>query len=348
MNNKFMQQNKSPKVSIITPSFNQGHFIEETILSVLNQSYQNIEFIIIDGGSSDNTLEAIKKYDDAIDYWISEPDNGQTHAINKGFKKATGEIIGWLNSDDMLDENAIKNIVKAFLQFPETDFIFGQNRTLKENGEITIYYPPNFPNLKLEHFGSFPYSQPSCYYKKEVLNKTGYLDESFHYTMDLDFFLRIALNGSMKYIDKPVGLFREQKDAKTYHYNDDWERERNKVISKFIRTFNYSKGKFLLRQFHIYIEENASYHYTVKLNEKDLIRVIAIFVRDSIQFNFHAHHYQKAYFLLKKFKTLLPNFYNKEMDFYLNRSYFYRYKLFYLTTRPLAVFKAKFNLLRNV
>jgi glycosyltransferase involved in cell wall biosynthesis len=114
-----------PKISIITPSFNQGKFLEETILSIISQKYPSLEFIIIDGGSTDESVEVIKKYGQHITYWISEKDNGQAEAINKGFEKATGEIITWLNSDDLYEKDALLTIGKMFAESPDVDFIFG-------------------------------------------------------------------------------------------------------------------------------------------------------------------------------------------------------------------------------
>ena len=119
MNN--LQRNNSdwPKISIITPSYNQGIFIEETILSVLDQNYPNLEYIIMDGGSTDNTVDIIKKYEDRITYWISEKDNGQSDAINKGFHKSTGDILHWLNSDDVLVPRALNMLVEYLSNNPD-------------------------------------------------------------------------------------------------------------------------------------------------------------------------------------------------------------------------------------
>jgi glycosyltransferase involved in cell wall biosynthesis len=108
-----------PKISIVTPSFNQGRFIEKTILSVIEQDYPNLEYIIIDGGSTDESVEIIKKYEKHLAYWVSEPDRGQSHAINKGFERATGEIFGWLNSDDWYHPGALKALAEAFAANPE-------------------------------------------------------------------------------------------------------------------------------------------------------------------------------------------------------------------------------------
>ena len=114
-----------PKISIITPSFNQAHFLERTMLSVLSQNYPNLEYIIIDGGSTDGSVEIIKKYEDRLAHWVSEKDRGQSHALNKGFARATGDIIGWLNSDDLYCNDALMRVAKACLACPEDEAWYG-------------------------------------------------------------------------------------------------------------------------------------------------------------------------------------------------------------------------------
>lgn len=131
--------NELPKISIVTPSFNQGKYLEKTILSVLEQDYPNLEYIIIDGGSTDNSVEIIKKYEKHLAYWVSEPDRGQSHAINKGFGHATGEILGWLNSDDYYAPGAPQAIAEAFLANPDVGAIVGAGEFLFEDtGKITL------------------------------------------------------------------------------------------------------------------------------------------------------------------------------------------------------------------
>jgi glycosyltransferase involved in cell wall biosynthesis len=331
-----------PKISIITPSFNQGHFIEETILSVINQNYPNIEYIIFDGGSTDNTVDIIRKYQDKIHYWISEPDNGQTHAINKGFKMATGDIIGWLNSDDILVKNGLNNLLIGFKKFPTADFIFGQSLNLTEKGSIEKIPQTNLVDFKLKSLGSFPFSQPSTFYKRSILNKVGYLDESFYSTMDFDLFVRIALNFSMTYIDLPIALFRQQKNAKTYQYNDIWEQERNRVLSRLIRSLNNNDWSIdLLRRFEIYEDENKSYNYPISITvtKQEVEKIIAIFIRDSVNFNFHANRFRAAYLLSHKFKSFLPAYFDDEIAFLHGRAKFYQYKILHLLLRPLTIFK---------
>jgi glycosyltransferase involved in cell wall biosynthesis len=128
-----------PKISIVTPSFNQGQYIEETILSVLSQNYPNLEYIIIDGGSTDDTVEIIKKYESRITYWVSEPDRGQSHAINKGLQKCTGEIFNWLNSDDWYMPGALFDVANAFRINSRAQFVSGYENHVEQSGMINLH-----------------------------------------------------------------------------------------------------------------------------------------------------------------------------------------------------------------
>ena len=176
----------NPLVSVVTPSYNQGGYIEETIISVLNQNYKNIEYIIIDGGSKDNSVEVIKKYASKLAYWISEPDKGQADAINKGFLKANGDYICWINSDDILYPDFISRRIKEFEQNPEIDMIYGDvdqgaapGDTWIRKGAVTSY---NLMRKTLE----IPIPQQSAILRRRVLEKTGILDPKWHVLLDRD------------------------------------------------------------------------------------------------------------------------------------------------------------------
>ncbi len=284
-----------PKISIVTPTKNQGEFIEETIRSVLLQNYPNLEYLIIDGGSTDNTLQIIKKYERWISYWVSEEDSGQTHAINKGFKLASGKIINWINSDDLIAQNGLFNVIECFEKNPDVHFVHGQNLTLDLEARTHFFEPPNINNLALEYLGSFPYVQPACFYKKSVLKTTGLLDESFHITMDKDFFVRIALNFNIKYIARPIAVFREHENAKTCHYSEQWDKERKKVFSKLIRTMGAEKEIIsTLVSMGIYDSERDYYPSKRRFSQKEIIEVASIFLRDSIKLNFFAGKFEKS------------------------------------------------------
>jgi len=183
---------KRPLVSIVTPSFNQGRFIEENIRSVKCQDYPNIEHIVIDGGSTDNTVEILKKYEGIYNLrWVSEPDEGHADAVNKGFAMAQGEIIGWLNSDDVyFDRGAISAVVEAFQKHPEADIIYGDVAYMWEDGTILrVQCVPGFRYSRLLR-GCF-LEQPSVFFRRHVVEEHK-LDKRLKVAIDYEYWLRIG------------------------------------------------------------------------------------------------------------------------------------------------------------
>jgi glycosyltransferase involved in cell wall biosynthesis len=181
-----------PKITIVTPNYNLGQFLEQTILSVLNQDYPNLEYIIIDGGSTDNSLKIIKKYEDKLTYWVSEPDSGLYHAIQKGFDKSTGEIMGWLNSDDMLHPNSLFYINQLFSQFSEIEWIQGRPSFFDKNGGITNVAPIRRWSKYDFYIGDYQWiQQESTFWKKSLWERSGsYLNTNLKLTGDFDLWLR--------------------------------------------------------------------------------------------------------------------------------------------------------------
>ena len=214
------------KISIITPSFNQGEFLEETIQSVLNQEYPNLEYIVIDGGSSDASVDVIKKYDQSIDYWVSEPDEGQADAINKGFKRAAGDIITWLNSDDILKEGALKKVNEYFNHLPaSTGLIHGEVELFGKGMQSSI--DKSYADVNNERYLSgMAFSQPASFFKKEVLDKIGLLNANCHFGMDYDLFSRMSLACDFKKVPDVFAGYRLHEDSKTISQSDqfinDW------------------------------------------------------------------------------------------------------------------------------
>jgi len=203
-----------PKISIVTVSFNQGQFIEDNILSVINQNYPNVEHIIIDAGSTDGTIDILKKYNNHLN-WTSEPDKGQSNGLNKGFKKATGEIIGWFNSDDRIPPGALHKVARFFIENPEEIAVVGNRAIIDENGKLIRVVKSRSYSFDYLVNHARGITQNSTFFKREVFNKAGYLDESIHYAMDRDLFIRIAKIKTMPYIPETLGEFRLQQDAKT-------------------------------------------------------------------------------------------------------------------------------------
>lgn len=206
-----------PRISIVTPSFNQAQYLEETIRSVLLQGYPNLEYIIIDGGSTDGSVEIIKRYEPWLTYWVSEPDRGQSHAINKGVKKSSGEIIAWINSDDYYSENAFSIIASKFsaLQQRSIGFIHGRSTLINQFGEKIGERGQELNLLDSVKRSVHPISQPSVFFSAQAVEKVGLLDENLHMSMDWDLFTRIALRFEVEFFPEFLSFFRMTETTKT-------------------------------------------------------------------------------------------------------------------------------------
>ena len=181
-----------PRVSIVTPSYNQAQFIEETIRSVLLQGYPKLEYIVIDGGSTDESVDIIRKYEEWITHWVSEPDRGQSHAINKGWLRATGEIIAYLNSDDTYEPRALANAALAIQAHPEWGMVYGDCALIGEMSQRVGYWKAREFDLQDLLFVN-RIGQPAVFVRRFALERVGYLDENLHMVMDRDLWLRIGL-----------------------------------------------------------------------------------------------------------------------------------------------------------
>lgn len=236
-----------PKISIITPSFNQGEYIEETIRSILLQDYPNLEYIIIDGGSTDNSLEIIKKYNKWITYWISEPDNGQSDAINKGLKICTGEIFNWINSDDLLLNGSLKIIANNIDNY---DLLAGSVINFSNNYDISVKQKNlSLKNLLNEDTNAI-YQQPGTWLKTKYLKNIGGLDESLDYCFDWYMMIHyLKKYPRVNYINSNLSKFRLHENSKTLKCKYEFRRERMYISYKIIydKNFDYYEKLLTLR-----------------------------------------------------------------------------------------------------
>lgn len=218
-----------PRISVITPSYNQADYLEHTIQSVLSQGYPNLEYILIDGGSNDGSLDIIKKYAGKFTYWISEPDEGQADAINKGFAHASGDIVAWLNSDDIYLSDALSHAAQAFQSDSDLGLVYGDLQSIDTQGRIfnTITYTP-YTLLDLLAFRII--GQPSVFFRRALLDQSGPLDITYRYLLDHHLWLRIAHIARIKYIPIPLAAARHHPAAKNVAEAASFGQEVYKII----------------------------------------------------------------------------------------------------------------------
>jgi len=206
---------EKPLVSIVTPSYNQAAYLEETILSVLGQTYPRIEYILVDGASQDGSLEIIRKYEGKLAHWVSEKDKGQTDAINKGFALARGEYLAWLNSDDTLLPQAVAEAVDFLQAHPEVGLVYGDANYIDEKGRVIGKFPAAQTDLPRLRRGYVHIPQQASFFRKALWDRVGPLDDSFFFAMDYDLWTRLAAVSELKYLPRTWANFRLHADAKT-------------------------------------------------------------------------------------------------------------------------------------
>ncbi len=229
-----------PLVSIVTPSYNQGKFIEDTILSVKNQDYPNIEHIVIDGGSSDNTLEILRRYEKGYNLrWISEPDEGQSDAVNKGFGLAKGEILGWLNSDDCyFSKDAISYVVAKFEELRDTAVIYGDSIHISESNLVLRHCYSGTPWFSRHRLLRYDFiAQPSAFFRKVVIQDYE-VDVNIDLPMDYEYWLRLVKDGlKFKHVNKILSAIRRHSTAKTISRRQEAKVEGKKVQERYGQKF---------------------------------------------------------------------------------------------------------------
>lgn len=224
-----MPQADTPLVSVVTPSFNQAEYLETTIRSVLGQDYPNIEYLVIDGGSSDGSLAIIERYAERLAYWTSEPDAGQAQAINKGLRRAKGELVAWLNSDDIYLPGAIAEAVQVADQHPEAGMVYADGMMV--DSQLRLLDPHRYRTLTSLDLLSFEVLlQPTVFMRRQALEAVGLLDESYHLILDHELWLRISAESPLQHVSSYWALERTHPQAKTIGQAAEFAREADRLV----------------------------------------------------------------------------------------------------------------------
>jgi glycosyltransferase involved in cell wall biosynthesis len=235
-----------PKISIITPSYNQAQFLEQTIVSVLEQNYPNLEYIIIDGGSTDGSVDIIKKYEDRITYWVSEPDKGMYHALQKGFERTTGQIMGWLNSDDMLHRNSLFTLAEIF-SLEGVKWVQGMQTVYDERGRTVLVSPLKLWS-KYRFWLSDDYQwiqQESTYWHRDLWEKSGsHISQDYKYAGDMELWNRFFKYEKLYSMNALIGGFRKRTAGQlSRDFAQDYVIEAETILKENV--FNISEQQIL-------------------------------------------------------------------------------------------------------
>lgn len=326
-----------PKISVITPSFNQGTFIEETIRSIIDQGYPNLEYIIIDGGSSDQSVEIIKKYNAEINYWVSEKDSGQSEAINKGLQRATGDIVTWICSDDLLLPGSLFRIAELFQAHPDVGLIHGKT-ILFADGKKDHVKGAAANDLPLSYFAAIPFPQPSSFFTRKSLDKTGLLEKDLHFAMDYDFFLRMAFECEFMACNDILSRYRLHDDSKSVSKLPEFSREWTYVFSRFLQSVNCPDSlRNKLAQYGYYIAGAPAYSNAKHFTEKQLQKICSLFLFNQLIVWYNLIDKQRSLELIALIKELDSTIYHE------NKLFIMKWKLILI---PDFIFRLLRKLLR--
>lgn len=222
----------NPKISVVVPSYNQGPYIEQTLRSIIDQGYPNLELIVIDGGSTDDSVEIIRRYASHIAYWVSEPDGGQTRGLIKGFQRATGDVQCWLNADDLHEPQTLREVARFFSERPEVRFVYG-NWTWMDRDGNALYYRREMGFYRWLWLYAYDYiPQPAAFWRRDLYEEVGGLDPKYSLTMDADLFARFARVCHPHHLDRPLACFRSYPEQRNQAHRTKSDREQYDILCR--------------------------------------------------------------------------------------------------------------------
>lgn len=299
-------------ISVITPSFNQGSFLEETIQSVAAQNYPLLEHLVIDGGSSDQSVQILQKYNVQLTYWVSEPDRGQSHAINKGLQRATGQIVMWLNSDDVLLPGALARISEIFSAQPGVDFIHGKSVLFGDvSKELTL--GEGLSEMESRYLATIPFPQPSSFFRKSLSDMLGPLNEELDYGMDYEYLVRAVLTGTKPFaVNEFFSKYRLHANSKTkdkIQFSIEW----SGVFSKMLRSVGNADD--LIQQMQaagVYHEGDDRFPVTFFPDKITLQQALLFHLQTQANYYYSALDFNKTRPILQTIRRISPDFYRSQ------------------------------------
>ncbi|TAF32491.1 MAG: glycosyltransferase [Cytophagales bacterium] len=305
-----------PLITVITPSYNQAEYLEATIVSVLNQGYDNLEYMIFDGGSTDSSVEIIKRYAPRLTYWATEKDRGQSHAINKGFSRATGDIITWLNSDDQLTENALKTVSDAFISNPELGLVHGE-ALLFGQGVHTHTTQYKREDAAARQLAGLPFAQPAAFFSRKAFLKSGHLDENLHYGMDYAFFLPMFLSFPTAYLPHTLAKYLYHPASKTMSSQALFGQDYAAIFSKLLRSVLLPEAQDLIKswkEWGFYVDGNSFFELEKPLDKQTLQLAACYNLYFQMIFNYQGLNLEKVQQITAYIKKLEPAFWNQQAE----------------------------------
>lgn len=258
------------RVSIVTPSFRQARFLERTLTSVLGQGWPDLEYMVVDGGSDDGSVEIIRRYADRLAWWTSEADRGQSHAINKGLQRATGDIVGWLNSDDTLAPHALSRIAEVFERHPEVQLVYGNVCLIDADDRLLrrlVAIPTCFGEL--QRFNRNLWSQPGTFWRRSLHTRLGWLDEGLHCTMDCDWWSRVARSEPIRHLPAHVANLRVYGETKSSTQGERFSAEHRLLDERYggAETRWWRRRLFMLQRIGRIMRRPANLAYRLGWNQ---------------------------------------------------------------------------------